>query len=603
MAVASALETGTVNVPKIVQQGDGYWSVQILLSFEELKDNRRLLQRTSQLKNFVSDRANVPRDLLRYDRIIERVQSDSGVMVTVRIAQIGDEAGEPVIRFSEMVGDDGYSYPDMQAKMTIFPIDTLKNCITVQRVMDTIRNSGAAMDLVDADLIQQKVSEACENKRSLKDIPIAQGEFPETGNDAKIEFLPTDLNEKDILLGTELSCHVKPGEIICRLIAATLGSASGRDAKGHEIAPQLGKEIILYPQKGIVISDDKSQAIADNEGLLTVRLVQSDGRISNGHKSKADSLYLEVCSVMTITGEEVVDMSTDLNVEVTGDLRSGSKIMSEGKVLIAGSVQKGTSIACNDLTIHGDVDEGNFSSNHDVIVKGSASNAEIVAKNDVVVGQDLLHCKVVGTRVTARHVEGCEIVARNDLILESLDAGNSGTASTISVGKKEYLQTKCDENRWFLDHTGKNLERIGDIVGKQVMNTITHTNVRQQWGEFYKKLQKRKDQELTEGDLLNLLTLFQNIPTLRTMMQIKNEETQDLEKQLEEDIDEDALVIVHGKVAKSQEITLNGALLTLEATENGARMESLEAPTSKNVGDSEEAEDAAGAQLLKWSDP
>jgi len=560
-------------IPKIIGKGRDHWKVLLRLSFEELLDNRKLLKKLLHVKEYISETEDVPLSLLNYEGIIERRQSDKEMNVTVRIVRLPIEKGEPTIRFQEKLAKDGTPYPDMSAVMDLYPLDSSEQRITFKKVLVAIEQSGVSEDIFSPLLVRQKVRQVAETMLCLKNVPIAVGTLPEIGKDAEVEFFFSAVPSEKNSLEYYSSRRVKKGDIVCRKILPSEGKTSGINVKGKLNPPRKGMDIELKALKGITLSCDSLQAIADKDGMVVVKWVETEKKLPQGRKVIPTEVQLKVNPVLKIKGEEVVNITTSEAVEIEGNLKIGSRIITDGEVHIAGSVEEGAVVrSLDDITVEGNVTKADLSSDMNIIANGNVTDSKIVAKNDVIVGGEIRHTKVIGQNISASRISGSKIMAQQKLTVDYLDEDESDVASSIAVGVQEFLRSRYEENKEFLEHAQANMQKIVGTIGEPFSSAVTHSNIQQQWVHFC--AQSRSDKKnYTRNQLVDLKTLFQNIPTLKTLIQEKRKENEKIERRMKEAGNEETTIVVREKVGKRVDVKINRISKELEASPTGVRIE------------------------------
>jgi uncharacterized protein (DUF342 family) len=561
-------------MPKIIGKGKDHWKVLIHLTFDELLDNRKLLTKLLELKKYVAETEDVPLPLLNYEGIIERRQLENEMQVTVKIVRLPVEKGEPEIHLLEQVCCDGTPYADMKAMIDIYPLDSLDQTITYQKVLLAMRNSGISEELVNPWFIRQKVQQAAEKMVTQRDIPVATGTLPESGEDAKLDFFFPARPAEGGSAEYYGSRRVRKGDLICRKIPAKDGKKPGCNVKGKVIAPRKGQDIELHPEQGVTVDFDKQVATADIDGMVVIRIVEIEKRLPHGKKLIPSEVVLKVNSVVKVQGNKVVNLTTNDAVEVQGNLHIGSRIITDGEIHVTGSVEEESVLrALDDITVEGDVHKADLSSDSNVVTQGNVTDSKVVAKDKVVVGGGIQRTRVVGKHVDAKRISGSDVVAEQGITVDSLDDDESQLVSSIAVGVREFLQERCQENREFLEQARCNLERITNAVGESFTRNLTHSNMQQQWVQLCAKI-RRENKFLSHGQMADLKALFQNIPTLKTMIKEKQKENEKVEKRMAESPEGETMIVVREKVGKSQEVSVNGVSQTLLKSDSGARIES-----------------------------
>ena len=561
-------------VPQIVEKGDDYWELTIHLSIDELLDNRKLLSRLWNLKKHISTKEKIPIGILHYEGIKKRRQVDNLMEITVRLIRKPVEKGDPVVRLLEKTGEDGTVYTDMQAVLTIYPLDSLEQKITPEKVLLAIKQSGITENLLDVESVHQKVQQITDTLESMSDVPIAEGSLPDLGEDAQIEFFfpaqPSEENSQEYYC----SRQVKQGDLICRKTPSKMGANPGINVKGKEIPPRKGIDIKLNALEGAAIAVDQCQVHAEENGVVTIRTLETKKKVLNGQKVIPAEIQLKVSPILKIDGDEKVDITTAHTVEVEGNLKIGSRIITNGEVHVAGSVEEGSVVrSLDNITVEGNVSKAELSSDQNVIASGEVSDSKIVAKGKIIVDSKIQQSRIVGKEICAKAVSGSTIYASNQITMVSLDDDESGMISTIAVGSREFFEDIYEENISFLEQATGNMDRICKVFGRPFINNVTHSNLHMQWIQFCAKARK-ENKKYTHNQLVSLKKLFENIPTLRVMIQEKTKENQRIEQRITETSSEESVIVVREKVGKTQEVKVNGMPVTLKATDQGVRINS-----------------------------
>jgi uncharacterized protein (DUF342 family) len=568
-------EKGAQDIPKILSRGLDNWKILIRLGMDELLDNRTLLTKLFEIKKHLSESEGVPLALLSYEGIVERRQLESEMQIVVRIIRLPIEKGEPVIHFSTKQSSDGIPYADMEASIDIYPFDSFEQIITLKKVLAIVRQSGIAEDMINPWLIRQKVRQVSEAMRSIKGVTIAEGHLPDPGTDAKIDFYFPAQPSEDNSHEYYGSRRVKKGDVICCKTPPKDGENPGTNVKGVVIPPRKGIDVELRAHKGVVLSFDKQEAKADADGIVVIKWIEVEKVLVHGKKLIPTEVQLRVNSVMKVKGDQKVDITTDKAVEVEGNLTIGSRIVTNAEVHVSGSVLDGTVInSLDDITVDGDVIQSELSSEKNVVTQGNISDSKIMAKERVIVNGEIRHTRVVGKDVTANRIVASNISAKDYLCANCLDDDESDVISSITVGVQDFLRSRLEENKEYLGQAQTNFSRMGELFGDALLRKVTHSNVQQLWVKYIASL-RSKNKSYNRSQLEDLKTLFENIPTLRIMIEEKTEENGKMEQQISDTGEEAAMVVVRERVGRSQEVTLGGTTAKLEPCENGVQVSNL----------------------------
>ncbi len=224
--------------------------------------------------------------------------------------------------------------------------------------------------------------------------------MPKLLEDGSVDYLNIDLFER-----------VMKDQLIAKYHKST-GGAMGYTVKGGIVMPKKGKEKPALRGKGFHISEDLTEYYADIDGKID---------FYNGQ--------IRISNLFTVSGDldhKVGNIEFDGDVEVTGAVRSGMRIVSGGSVTIGGIVESASISAKGDVIIRGGVvgnsectveTTGNFFAKF-------VENSNIHAEGTVSCNY-LLNSNVVG-------LKGVELSGRLSVIL-------GGTTESLSFVKASII--------------------------------------------------------------------------------------------------------------------------------------------------------------------
>ncbi|MGB9809061.1 MAG: DUF342 domain-containing protein, partial [Caldanaerobacter sp.] len=187
------------------------------------------------------------------------------------------------------------------------------------------------------------VEEICRNPQNAKYVLVAEGKKPVNGEDGKIVFMidiHSSTTPKILEDGTvdyknlNLFKNVKKGQIIAQRIPPTQGEP-GKNVFGEPIPAIKGKDVRLPLGKNTYIEGDNLIAAVD-------------GHIVAVNNKVEVRTLLEVKEVDTSVG----NIKTVASVKITGNVKSGFVVESEGNIEIFGVVEAATIIAKGNINIH-----------------------------------------------------------------------------------------------------------------------------------------------------------------------------------------------------------------------------------------------------------
>ncbi|MBU1936826.1 FapA family protein [bacterium] len=522
---------------RIVSQAFDSWNVQFRISAGELVDQPALLKHLRRIKKAVSQRYSVPESSLFFDGILKRTQDGDAVEVVVRIRKQLYEKGNPEIHFKDGIAADKSKYTHMTALLDIMYLDEFEKIITIDRVNRAIQKASILPKFLDKEIISRKVQEVLKKKIAIKRIPIAKGKFPDIGQDAELEFFFQAMVTADNTDEYYSSRKVSLGDFLCRKKPATVGKEDGMNVIGVELPPRAGFDITLKAGRGVTLSLDENEAIADTEGTVTITRTMKQVHMLSGIKEIPESIFLKVDPVLKVDGSDVIDVATSQSVEVVGNLRMGSKIITDSEVYISGDIEEGTLVeALNDVFIEGNVNGAMLTSESNIITKKGITDSQLRAKGQIIVKGHIKNSDLSADTIIADSVSGSKITGKHEVILQRIEADENNVLSTICVGMFEFFKERILENKAFLKKAKTNMMRIELVVGKHIMDNVTTSNVPKMvmWflaGHREDKLELRKQVD-------SYRKLIQSIPPTRALIEEKEKENVELLRKMEQGRDQ-----------------------------------------------------------------
>ena len=543
---------------KIVSQTFDSWNVQFRIDVTELLDQALLLHHLRRIKHELAAESKIPETHMVFDGILKKERTEEYVDVVVRIKRHSFEKGDPNIHFKEGIAQDGTHYSKMCALMDLYYLDAFEKPIMLDRIERAIREANLALELIHQDIITAKLKEVLDTQTPNKDIEIAVGRFSDLGEDAEVEFYFQAVAEYGKTDEYYSSRRVRVGDILCRLTPATIGENKGMNVVGEEIAPRKGLDIELEAESGVTLSFDGTEAIAKDEGVVVISRLMRRVKTIHGAKEIPKKVKFRVNPVLKVEGDRVLDIETSKTVEVIGNLSMGSKILTNCEIYINGDVESGSLIAGTDVIVEGEIRGSSVSSDTNVIVQGSVSDSDLKAKEQLIVKGHAKNSLLSGDEVIAGSISSSKVIAKTKAILDKIDADEDQVISTISVGMTDFFEQRIEENKKFIQRATEKLARIELVVGEDIMEHVTLTNVQ---NNLLKLLVKNKVARGLESkrQAATLRKLLESIPAMREMVDQKEEENITLQKRFETEKGEDNnVVVIKERIGSRTVVSVNG---------------------------------------------
>lgn len=231
------------------------------------------------------------------------------------------------------------SLDKMKVTARFYPPSLKGNALSLNDVVNDLKNKGITYGIDNS-----AINAALSSKIYCTDIVIANGDVPDHGHDAKIQyFFNTDLNVKPKenedgsvdFHNLDTISHIEENQLIAKLTLADKGKP-GMDVCGKEVRQRMVKDLTLSEGPNTRLSTD---------GLCLYSLV-------NGHASVIDGKII-VSSELEIPAN--VDNSTgDIDykgsVHIRGNISEGFTVIADGDIVVDGVVE-GANIACGGQVI------------------------------------------------------------------------------------------------------------------------------------------------------------------------------------------------------------------------------------------------------------
>jgi len=461
----------------------------------------------------------------------------------------------------------------MSATLDLYYLDEFEQVITLDRVMRAIRGANIAPHLIDNDILNSKLAEVIATQMPIKGIQLARGKFPCSGKDATLTFYFQAYSDSSDVDTMYSSRKVAKGDILCRKSPSSVGDYDGYNVFGKEIAPRSGADIVLISGENAELSIDEMDVVARSEGVVVVSRVVQTLRTISGIKEQPISVTIKVDPILKLNGNEHIDITTAQAVEITGNLTVGSRILSQSEVFVRGNVESGVSIVSSDnILIKGNVSDAKLSSHGSIVTSQSVSGSDIYAQGQVTIGGDIRGSSIVGETVSAAAASGSRIVARKSVTLDRIDVDEGNLISTICVGMNDFFVQRLQENQSFLEAAHANMERIKMVVGEQIFESVTGSNMQAMLMKLLSRLHLdssaagRKQAEVYRK-------LIEAIPPTRALVKQKERECLEIARKLSgEAATSDGMIIVKERVTGKAVTSINGMHQVVQPSDHGINM-------------------------------
>ena len=268
---------------------------------------------------------------------------------------------------------------------------------------------------INEEVIKNTVSEVINTGTSCKNIQVAFGETPKSGQDGRIDLkIGQDAANKD----PNANMMVKPGQIIAVRIPATKGTP-GRNIFGEEVPAKKGNEADFSPGDNVTVTKDANALMAAIYG--TARLTRNKVSVENTVKVDKSGMwakmpifptladnskltYMEVCTALEQVGviSGIKEDSVIKAIEADVPLRD---------IMVAEAVPAKDGVDARiefKFHLNGDDPETVDAARQDGTLPESSVSKEIFSAGDVLAIKILPEKPLHGSTVTGKPLTGAE---------------------------------------------------------------------------------------------------------------------------------------------------------------------------------------------------
>ena len=513
----------------------------------------------------------MPLHTLQYNNILQKEITDEGVITNLRISRISLEKGKPKFSFQSGISAAGVPYSEMACYADLYTLDEFERSLTPDRVAMLMKSEGVLEELIDRKTIHEAIKDLETTGKPMLGVRAAQGRFPDAGKDAEVEFYfhaqPSSENADEYIS----SRKVHRNDLLCSKTSPTEGKTAGISVRGRGIPARRGFDIFLESGKNVRPDMAHEKLFADKDGLVIVRREERTFMTTAGQKVIPSRVLVRIDPLMVIEAgaDKIVDITTRDSVEIRGNLKVGSRIISSGEVHIDGNVSSDSMVhAADDLFVSGSVLSGSLSSDKNIITTGNVSKSNISASGKVVINGTAANTNVVGHEVHIDRIKGGNITAGTSLTVNVLGADEEGVSATICVATRDFLQIKINENNDFLTAANFNLDKLKKLFGDDIVGEVIPQNVQQQFLKFVSEVKRATGhRHLSQKEVLTYKKLLQSIEPLRRIINEKEQENVKLQQQIRQSSVEKKIVVVKEKITAKTRVVMSGKAKILNPVE------------------------------------
>jgi uncharacterized protein (DUF342 family) len=341
---------------------------------------------------------------------------------------------------------------DMKASITLSTTGGMGGATpTVEEMKVALQNGG----------VFEGISESALNDLEMNPVyrvamVVAEGVPPQDGLNSRVQFLfQAGLSETNMKVNAKGSIdfkmlnsiqNVMKGDPVAAILPPTDG-IPGRTVRGSLITAKNGEHHDIEVGANVVISDDRTQIIADADGQVV--LVGDVVHVETIFMVKGDvKNHIDFLGTIVITGnvEDGYDITAQRDIHVSGSV-GRSRLTAGGNIVV------GNGINGDNYGDEGDGGGHSFVKAGDSLWASFIQNCKVEAKGMVIVSDGILNSNVVALKKVLCKGKRAAIVGGVVRACEEINAvvmgSNSGTITRLEVG---YNPHKRDELASMLEH-------------------------------------------------------------------------------------------------------------------------------------------------------
>ncbi len=336
--------------------------------------------------------------------------------------------------------------------------------LTIQKVRDLL-NSQKIIRGIKINEIEKAITDANKSLTPQKNVLIAEGTFPVSGKDGNVKF-NFDMEQRkfdftilpDGRIDYRSSLNlllVKKGELLA-VIEDPLPGVPGSDVYNNSIPAESGIPASIIPGKGIDVSPNKKEFIANTDGCIMYNRPS-----------------LSVVDSYVVKGD--VDYSTgNINfngiVIVCGNVPDGFEIRAEGDIIVFKNVEAARLIAGRDIIIKGGVQgkgKGLVNAGRDIYTD-YVQNGRLEAQGGIEIGNFSINSYIATTNQLKLLQKrgafiGGELYALKGIDVRSLGS-EQGVKTYVEIGTDFIVLKKINELNQVFTMLSTNLSKIDQTL-------------------------------------------------------------------------------------------------------------------------------------------
>ena len=374
--------------------------------------------------------------------------------------------------------------------------------ITAEEIENKLKEEGVVQGIK-----REKLEKIAGSKEEICGAVVAEGEKPEPGEDAALNYhceiekenIGTEREDGSInFFDRDLITNVEPGEVLVSREPPVEGEP-GKTVTGEVVEPEKPKDVNLPAGKNVRVEDDK--LIAEEEG----QVVKKRNKIS-------------VSPVYKVQGDLDLDIgNVDFvgSVVIAGDVQEGFQVKAEDDIEVKGKVFAADLEAGGGIKIHNGFigkEKGSIKAGGDVEIK-FIENGKVESGGSLIVGDAIMHSRVsAAEKIILKESGKGLIVGGRSRAGKEIEAGVIGsslaTDTMVEVGidpglkeKLSELEKKLEKNKQNMTKTKKALnmleklkEQKGELPQDKKMMELRLKKTRKDLEESRQEMEERQEE-------------------------------------------------------------------------------------------------------------
>ncbi len=522
---------------KITKLGYERWQVSLLLggerAYEELATDH-----LREVKAELTLQTGIPEEHLKYVRLLNRRETQQGLFVEMEIVKQDIRKGAPIFRIEPLEGPDGTSFSDMLLKADLFPYDEFEKPLTRELLEQRMVMKGIQLDFLDWAALGKALETLETTGRELINLTIGQGIFPDSGENAVIEYaLP--VAEKNRALPSQVGIRrVRKGDLLIRRVPPTGGIRSGRNLFGRELAARHGRDVTLEAHAGTRFSSDACRIFAAIEGLSRFERYEQTIRQQGKVKRFPARIRVSVESLGEVEGNQVLDLDYEGHLEVKGSLLSGSHLKATGVIIIHGDVERDCRVFSGDsVHIDGKILGSIVESYGEPSSRSDGDEIHVMEKGVYVQGE-VRDSTITGQDVFLGEVKDSTIHALRKAVIEKVD-DSLGSKSEIIVNLREFLTHQQGDTVQTLQKMTDTLKRLVVLFGPKIVQAVDSTNIHQTLHQFLREQKGKGVPAYSPQEIVSFRRMLELIPAFRDILKDLGQELREITEQIANEPDKE----------------------------------------------------------------